>query len=131
MTMLSKNVFRAALTLPLAGAMAMSIALGGSARAQTRTQTESQTQTQTQTQERIYGSQLMTPRERLEYRNRMRDATSQAERERIRAEHHQEMQERARQRGVALPDMPPAVGQSGMGTGMGPGMGSGMGGGRR
>lgn len=76
----------------------------------------------------IYGSQLMTRRERYEYRQKMRAAKTQEERERIRAEHHTAMQERARERGVTLPDMPPARGP-GFGAGRGPGAGMGPGGG--
>lgn len=84
--------------------------------------------------EQVYGSQLMTQQERLGYRNRMRQAQTQDERERVRAEHHQQMRERARERGVTLPDEPPAgrgMGQGGgmgQGSGMGPGAGKGGGG---
>ncbi|AHI66865.1 hypothetical protein [Burkholderia thailandensis] len=72
----------------------------------------------------IYGSQLMTPAERAEYRTRMRSAASDAEREKIRAEHHAEMQKRANARGIKLPDTPPMRGMhrgQGMGMGTGPG----------
>ena len=69
-----------------------------------------------QNKEPIYGSQLMTQQERLEYQQRIRSAKSQAERQRIRSEHHTQMQERAREKGVTLP-------------GMGPGQGMGRGGG--
>lgn len=80
----------------------------------------------------VYGSQLMNEQERLEYRQRMRNAPSEEERQQIRAEHHQRMQERAQQQGVTLPDEPPAQGMGagqGMGTGPGMGPGRGMGGG--
>ena len=81
---------------------------------------------QTQKQEKIYGSQLMTQQERTEYRARMRTAKTAEEREQIRKEHHEQMKERAKSRGVTLPDDPPARG-GGMGPGgMGPG-GGGMG----
>lgn len=56
-----------------------------------------QTQRQVRQREQIYG-QLMTPRGRVEYRNRMRAAKTREGRERIRAEHRRQMQERARQR---------------------------------
>ncbi|CAB3758448.1 hypothetical protein B7G54_17585 [Burkholderia puraquae] len=72
----------------------------------------------------IYGSQLMTPAERNEYRTRMLAAASDAEREKIRVEHHTEMQKRAKARGIKLPDAPPMTGMhrgQGMGMGMGPG----------
>lgn len=74
---------------------------------------------QTPQREQIYGSQLMTLQERNEYRDRLRNARSAEERERIRAEHHERMQARARERGVTLPDQPPA----GRGYGTGPGYG--------
>lgn len=78
----------------------------------------------------IYGSQLMTQQERIEYRNQMRALKTQQEREAFRLEHHKKMQERARERGVTLPDEPPAQGAGmgpgpGAGRGMGPGMGRG------
>jgi len=77
--------------------------------------------------EPIYGSQMMTQQERLEYRNRMRATNSVEERQQVRAEHHEMMKQRAQERGVTLPDNPPAMG-GGMGPGMGGGMGPGMGG---
>lgn len=69
----------------------------------------------------VYGRQLMTPEELAAHRARMRAATSTEERARIREEHHARMLERARERGVTLPDEPPA---HGMGAGRGPGPGS-------
>ena len=74
--------------------------------------------------DQVYGRQLMTEQERLEYRERMRAATTAEERERIRAEHHERMQERAEERGVTLPDEPPMRGE-GRGGGQGAGQGSG------
>src|SRR5512134_2621441 len=76
----------------------------------------------------IYGSQLMTTQERDQYRDRMRAAKTDAERERIRAEHHERMNERAKSRGLSLPDQP-ARGGYGAGPGAGGGMGTGPGGG--
>lgn len=73
---------------------------------------------QNQAQTQIYGSQLMTPQERTEYQAKMRAANSPEAKEQIRAQHHQEMQVRAKQQGVTLPDEPPARGAGG---GMGPG----------
>ncbi|MFA7523042.1 MAG: hypothetical protein WCY71_08990 [Halothiobacillaceae bacterium] len=58
----------------------------------------------------IYGSELMTQQERLEYRDRLRATQTPEERERIRNEHHQQMQERARDQGVSLPASPPRDG---------------------
>jgi len=73
--------------------------------------------------QQIYGSQLMTEQERIEFRARMQNAKTAEERERIRLEHHNEMQERANQKGMTLPDQPPA---QGMGQGMGQGKGAGQ-----
>jgi hypothetical protein len=77
----------------------------------------------------IYGSQLMTQQERNEYSARMRAAKTPEEREALRAEHHNAMQARAKERGVTLPEQPPAGAGPGKGTGMGPGAGMGPGGG--
>lgn len=82
---------------------------------------------QAQQQEQIYGSQLMTQQERMEYRSSMRSAKTLEERERIRNEHHEKMKVRAQERGVTLPDQPPAGG-AGMGPGAGGGWGTGGGG---
>jgi len=98
-------------------------------RLQTQDQTRDKDQLRTRDQTRdnqIYGSQLMTQQERNEYRARMRAAKTEQEREQIRNEHHKQMQVRAKERGVTLPDVPPPRG-SGQGRGMGPGPGGGMG----
>jgi hypothetical protein len=107
------------------------------ANAADKDQTRDQDRRQTQDQARdtpIYGSQLMTSQERSEYGARMRAAKTAEEREQIRKEHHEQMKARAKEKGVALPDEPPARGMGGgMGSGGG-GMGSGgggMGGGSR
>ncbi len=87
---------------------------------------QTQEKSQVQKQEQIYGSQLMTQQERNEHRTQMRAAKTAQEREQIRKEHHERMNERAKVRGVNLPDEPP-VRSGGMGSGGG-GMGSGGGG---
>lgn len=77
-------------------------------------------QKKAQTQDRIYGSQLMTAEERNAYRARMKLANTQADRERIRQEHHDQMQQRAKERGVTLPKQPRSrarAGRSGEGRG--------------
>jgi hypothetical protein len=95
------------------------IAANGFAQDQTKTQDKTKTQTRDQIRDQdIYGSQLMTAQERNEYRNRMRAAKTQQEREQIRNEHHERMKARAKERGVTLPDTPPPYGK-----GMGPGPG--------
>lgn len=54
------------------------------------------------THEIIPGSELMTPRERERYRQRVRAAKNPDEASRIRGEHVKQMQERARLRGLRL-----------------------------
>jgi Spy/CpxP family protein refolding chaperone len=107
-------------TLLMAAAISTGIALAQD-QDRTRTQDTTRTQRQTTNQERIYGSQLMTQQERNEYRDRMRAARTEQEREQIRQEHHERILARARERGVTLPEEPPMRGR-----GMGP-----SGGGRR
>lgn len=85
---------------------------------------------QARARDRIYGSQLMTEEEREHYRQRMRAATSEEERQKIRSEHHAQMVERARERGVTLPDEPPqrpGMSDDGRGGGHRMGMGGGAG----
>jgi len=64
----------------------------------------------------------MTDAERNEHRNQMRSLKTSQEREAYRLEHHKLMQERARVKGITLPEVPPAIGK-GMGNGMGAGPG--------
>lgn len=77
--------------------------------------------------DQVFGRQLMTQEEIQEHRRLMQGAKTQQEREQIRAEHHERMKERAKQRGITLPDEPPAKGggQGGSGQGMGKGKGKG------
>ena len=89
---------------------------------------QAQTKTEVKKQEVIYGSQLMTPKERREFRAKMHSLKSAEEREALRHQHHEEMQARAKAMGKTLPDEPPARG-TGMGTGGGMGRGMGPGGG--
>lgn len=72
-------------------------------------------------EQQIYGSHLMTEQERAEHRAKMRAAATEEERERIRREHHELMEERAKERGLTLPDEPPA--RQGAGQGATPGDG--------
>ena len=58
----------------------------------------------------------------------MRALKTQQERDQFRSEHHSKMQERAKERGVTLPDAPPAQGKgAGPRAGNAPGMGAGPG----
>jgi hypothetical protein len=52
----------------------------------------------------IPGSELMTPQERERYRRRMRAASTPEEEQKIRADHVSQMRERARLRGLRLPE---------------------------
>lgn len=54
----------------------------------------------------IYGYQLMTREERDQFRAQMRAAATAEEQNQLRAEHHAKMQERAKSRGMTLPDQP-------------------------
>lgn len=54
--------------------------------------------------------QMMTRQERLDHQNKLRSMKTEAEREQFRNEHHQQMQERAKTKGVTLPDEPPRPG---------------------
>ena len=84
-------------------------------------QTQDQLRDQEQEQDRdqlhrqVYGWDLMTPEERIQHRETMRNMNTEEERETYRMEHHQRMQERAHQRGVALPPYQPGRGMGGAG----------------
>lgn len=71
-----------------------------------------------QQEPRVYGSQFMTPQERLDYQQRLHSARNQEEWDQIRWQHHQLMRARAWQRGYILPPEPPMWPNSG---GYGPG----------
>lgn len=129
-------------------ALTLCLAMGGiAASSPVRAQDQDRDRTQLREQDRdtIYGSQLMSDQERIEYRNRMRELRTAEERERFRLEHHERMQARAQERGLQLPPDPPSQrgramqpgAASGMGSGPGPagpgpaGLGGGGGGGGR
>lgn len=78
------------------------------------------------------GRQLMTQEEWVEHRQKMQSLNPD-ERDRYRAEWHTKMVERARERGITLPETPGPSRGPGGGWGMGPGNGMGwrgQGGGR-
>lgn len=85
---------------------------------------EVQTRTEAQTGGAGPGSRMMTEQERMEQRNRMREAQTNEERGRIRSENHERMRERAARQGYSMPNYTPASGM-GMGRGMGGGGGKG------
>jgi hypothetical protein len=78
-------------------------------------------------EEQVYGWELMTQQERNEHRTKMQNLHTEEEREQYRIEHHKQMQERAKQQGVTLPEAPQYRNKN-MTPGMTPG--SGMGGGK-
>ena len=90
-------------------------------------------QDQAQAQVQIYGSQLMTAAERTEYQSTMRTLKTDKERDAFRLDHHDKMKVRAAEKGVTLPNSPPAAAGAGpkanSGLGVGPvsGMGAGQG----
>jgi len=90
---------------------------------QTQDQTQDRTRLLDQTQDQIYGSQLMTEQERVQYRAQLRSFKTEKEREMYRLEHHKRMQLRAKEKGVTLPVEPPMKpGGTGYGAGgAGPG----------
>jgi TolA-binding protein len=93
-----------------------------------RVQQETANQVQTKSQDRIYGSELMTQQERNDYQNQMRQLNTEQERAKFRAQHHEQMKQRAKAQGKTLPDHVPAnPGGQGKGAGQGPGMGMGQG----
>lgn len=59
-----------------------------------------------QTKPMVFGWQLMTPEERAEHRRQMRSFATVEERDAYRREHHKRMAERAKERGVTLPEPP-------------------------
>ncbi|OIQ87439.1 hypothetical protein GALL_306900 [mine drainage metagenome] len=65
---------------------------------------------QNPTQGQAHDGPLATPQEHAEHRARMRAAKTAEEREKIRKEHHKFMKERARERGMNIPDGPTSGG---------------------
>ena len=85
------------------------------------------TQDQGRGRDQMYGSQLMTQEERIQHRAQLRNAATEGEREQIRNENHERMTQRAKERGVSIPDEMPSRGHKmGIGKGVG-GMGDGLG----
>ena len=59
-----------------------------------------------QERERIFGWQLMSPAERMAYRQKMRTLKTHKEREAYRKEHHERMNKRAKEMGVKIEELP-------------------------
>lgn len=95
---------------------------------QTQKQMQAKKQLQAKTdKDTIYGWELMSVKERNEHRAKMRSLKTQEERTAYLEQHHKKMQQRAKEKGVTLPDRPM---RSGLGAGPGPGAGPGAGAGR-
>ena len=73
-------------------------------------------------EEQVNGWQLMSEQERAEHRTKMQSMKTAQERERYRLDHHKKMEQRAKDQGKTLPDMPQPRG-GGMGGGGGGGRG--------
>jgi hypothetical protein len=116
-----RNIF---LTVILLGSSPLLAEEQEQIQSRTRDQLQQESQLQTREQSRTYGSQLMTPEEHQQYRNKMRNMKTEEEREAYRQEHHRMMQERAKEKGLTLPENPPERGmKKRAGGGMGPGGG--------
>ena len=88
--------------------LAAAIDAGAQQQAQQREQVKSRTQERAGKREIIPGSELMTSKEREDYRRRYAAAKTEAEKEKVRADHIKAMEERARLRGLQLvPPVPP------------------------
>jgi len=77
----------------------------------------------------VYGWNMMTEQERIQHRETLRKLKTEEEKQKYRIEHHHKMQERAKERGLNLPDMPQheRMNQPPMGDGFGGGAGGGKG----
>lgn len=69
----------------------------------TRTQIQDQERVRQNERQQIYGYSLMTQSELDKYRERLRLAVTEQDREQIRAAHRSSMQQRAKEKGVILP----------------------------
>ncbi|QXP83904.1 hypothetical protein [Methylococcus sp. Mc7] len=93
----------------LAGAAVMTPVLAGE-------ESPAREQEQIQQQEQVRGRDLMSPEERAQHREKMRSLKTEEERKAFREEQHKKMQERAKEKGLTLPDQP-GQGPPGMGGG--------------
>jgi hypothetical protein len=92
-----------------------------------------QAQTPTQTQTQIYGSQLMTDAERVEFQTKMKSLKTDKERDALRLDQINKMNLRATEKGITLQHTPPAAGSgprssAGAAGGANSGVGTGQGG---
>lgn len=91
--------------------LAAAVDAAGQQPAQQREQAKTRTQERAGKREIIPGSELMTSKEREDYRRRYAAAGTEADKEKVRADHITAMQERARLRGLDLALPPPPKGQ--------------------
>ncbi len=98
----------------------------GFAFAQDQERARDTVQDRLQTADRIEGSQYMTQEERNEYREKINSAKTNEERERIRTEQRERIQEKMENREAIRQEPPPSGGMGGkMGIGNGGGRGVG------
>lgn len=88
---------------PLFAAALVGLVLSGAGIAQARSPWRA-------TQANTFGWQLMTPEERIEHQTRMRSFKTYEECKAYQEQHHKQMEERAREKGVTLPPMGPGHG---------------------
>ncbi|SHF76308.1 hypothetical protein SAMN02745753_02584 [Marinomonas polaris DSM 16579] len=79
--------------------------------------TQDKDQIQREDMEMVYGSQLMTQQERLQYHQQYFALKTEQEREKFRDLHHDQMLIRAREQGVTLPSWSSDMGMNGGGMG--------------
>lgn len=82
--------------------LAAAIEAAGQQAPQQREQAQTRTQERAGKREIIPGSELMTAKEREDYRRRYAAAKTDVDREKVRADHVKAMEERARLRGLRL-----------------------------
>lgn len=82
--------------------LAAAVDAAGQQQAQNREQAQARTQERAGKREIIPGSELMTSKEREDYRRRYAAAKTEADKEKVRSDHIKAMQERARLRGLEL-----------------------------
>ena len=93
--------------------LAAAIDAASQQQAQQREQVQQRTQERARQREIIPGSELMTSKEREDYRRRYAAAKTEADKEKVRADHITAMEERARLRGLklVLPSLPKGEGK--------------------
>jgi hypothetical protein len=105
------TIIRIAISASAAAVMlAAAIEAAGQQAPQQREQAQTRTQERAGKREIIPGSELMTAKEREDYRRRYAAAKTDADREKVRADHIKAMEERARMRGLRLELPAPAKG---------------------